>query len=109
MGDTWYELSAQRVNSIYFRAPVFLRTTGKAYSLEEQLKRSQWSAFIRNLIVLDKALWINYPPSVYQTENKLYQLKIATSFASTIIMLTKAFLQAISLWSTLTAKISVIS
>ncbi len=77
MGDTWYELSAQCVNSIYFRAPVFLRTTGKAYSLEEQLKRSQWSAFIRNLIVLDKALWINYPPSVYQAENKLYQLKIA--------------------------------
>lgn len=77
MGDTWYELSPQCVNSIYFRAPVFLRTTGKAYSLEEQLKRSQWSAFIRNLIVLDKALWINYPPSVYQAENKLYQLKIA--------------------------------
>ena len=77
MGDTWYELSTQCVNSIYFRAPVFLRTTGKSYSLEEQLKRSQWSAFIRNLIVFDKAVWVNYPPSVYQAENKLYQLKIA--------------------------------
>ena len=77
MGDTWYELSTQCVTSIYFRAPVFLRTTGKSYSLEEQLKRSQWSAFIRNLIVLDKAVCVNYPPSVYQAENKLYQLKIA--------------------------------
>ena len=77
MGDTWYELSAQHVDSVYFRAPVFYRTTGKAYSLEEQLKRSQWSAFIRNMIVFDKAQWINYPPSVYQSENKLYQLKIA--------------------------------
>lgn len=77
MGGTWYELSAQCVHSIYFRAPVFLRTTGKAYSLEEQLKRSQWSAFIRNLIVFDNAVWINYPPSVYRAENKLYQLKTA--------------------------------
>lgn len=77
MGDTWYELSAQHVDSVYFRAPVFYRTTGKAYSLEEQLKRSQWSSFIRNMIVFDKAQWINYPPSVYQSENKLYQLKIA--------------------------------
>lgn len=77
MGDTWYELSVQHVDSVYFRAPVFYRTTGKAYSLEEQLKRSQWSSFIRNMIVFDKAQWINYPPSVYQSENKLYQLKIA--------------------------------
>lgn len=77
MKDTWYELSTQHLNSVYFRAPVFLRTTGKAYTLEEQLKRSQWSAFIRNLIVFDKARWVNYPPAVYQAENKLYQLKIA--------------------------------
>ena len=77
MRDTWYILSSQYVESVYFRAPVFLRTTGKAYSLEEQLKRSQWSAFIRNLIVFDNAFWINYPPAIYQAENKLYQLKIA--------------------------------
>lgn len=77
MKDTWYVLSTQNIDSVYFRAPVFLRTTGKAYSLEEQLKRSQWSSFIRNLIVFDKAIWINYPPSVYKAENKLYQLKVA--------------------------------
>lgn len=38
-------------------------------------------------------------------KSKYYTNSITeTSFASTIIMLTKAFLQAISLWSTLTAK-----
>ena len=29
MRDTWYILSSQYVKSIYFRAPVFLRTTSK--------------------------------------------------------------------------------
>ncbi|NCB50255.1 MAG: hypothetical protein EOM54_00035 [Clostridia bacterium] len=77
IGDIRYLLSAKSMKSIYFRAPVFLRTTGKAYTVEEQLKRSQWSAFIRNLIVLDKALWINHPVSIYRAENKLYQLKVA--------------------------------
>ncbi len=77
VGDTWFSLSTQSIKSIYFRAPVFLRTTGKPYSVEEQLKRSQWSTFIRNLIVFDKALWINHPVSMYQAENKLYQLKVA--------------------------------
>lgn len=78
MGDAQYLLSAKSVKSVYFRAPVFLRTTGKAYTVEEQLKRSQWSAFIRNLIVLDKASWINHPVAIYRAENKLYQLKVAS-------------------------------
>lgn len=77
LADCLSEMDKLDMDSVYFRAPVFYRTTGKAYSLEEQLKRSQWSAFIRNMIVFDKAQWINYPPSVYQSENKLYQLKIA--------------------------------
>lgn len=77
LGGTWYLLSAESVNSIYFRAPVFLRTTGKARSLEEQLKRSQWSAFIRNFIVFDRAIWMNHPVATYQAENKIYQLKVA--------------------------------
>ena len=76
--DIWYELTPKALKSIYFRAPVFLRSTGKAYTLEEQLKRSQWSSFIRNLIILDDSLWINHPVAVYRAENKLYQLKIAS-------------------------------
>lgn len=74
---THYLFSSKSIKSIYFRAPVFLRTTGKARSIEDQLKRSQWSAFIRNLIILDKAVWMNYPVATYQAENKMYQLKIA--------------------------------
>lgn len=77
LGGVWHFLSAKSVKSIYFRAPVFLRTTGKAYTIDEQLKRSQWSAFIRNLIVLDEASWINHPVATYRAENKLYQLKVA--------------------------------
>jgi glutathione synthase/RimK-type ligase-like ATP-grasp enzyme len=73
----WYLLNSESVRSVYFRAPVFLRTTGKARSIEEQLKRSQWSAFIRNLIILDKAMWMNHPVATYCAENKLYQLKVA--------------------------------
>lgn len=71
-----YMIKEDSLKSIYFRAPVFLRTS-KSYSLKEQLYRSQWSAFIRNLIVFEKAKWINHPVKVYQAENKLYQLKVA--------------------------------
>lgn len=80
----WYFVSSKAIKSIYFRAPVFLRTTGKARTVEEQLKRSQWSAFIRNLIVLDKAVWMNYPVATYRAENKLYQLKIAKECGLTV-------------------------
>lgn len=64
------------LKSIYFRAPVFLRSH-KMYAVEQQLYRSQWNAFIKNLIVFKNAHWINYPPSTYAAENKIYQLKIA--------------------------------
>ena len=84
LGGIWYYLSAETVRSVYFRAPVFLRTTGKSRPIEEQLKRSQWSAFIRNLIVLDKAAWINHPVATYRAENKLYQLKLARKCGLTI-------------------------
>ncbi len=64
------------VASIYFRAPVFLRSH-KAYTVEEQLYRSQWSSFIRNLVLFKNARWINNPINVYGAENKLYQLYVA--------------------------------
>ena len=73
--DNKYKIS-QDLKSVYFRAPVFLRTI-KNYTVEEQLYRSQWSAFIRNLIILDNAKWINHPVNTYRAENKLYQLKLA--------------------------------
>lgn len=64
-------------NSIYFRAPVFSRTYNKKYTLEEQVYKSQWGAFIRNLICFDKVFWMNNPVNTYRAENKLYQLQKA--------------------------------
>ena len=66
------------VESIYFRAPVFLRTN-KKFTLDEQVYRSQWSSFLRNLIIFDKATWLNHPVSIYRAENKIFQLKEALS------------------------------
>lgn len=71
-----YVVSEDSLTSIYYRAPVFLRNS-KPYTVEEQLERGQWSAFIRNLIIFEKAKWINHPVKTYRAENKLYQLKIA--------------------------------
>ena len=68
---TLYSLNPKLIKSIYYRAPVFLRTTGKARSIDEQLKRSQWSSFLRNLVVLDKAIWMNHPVATYRAENKI--------------------------------------
>ena len=72
-----YNIDQSNLKSIFFRAPVFYRCTGKRYSVDEQLKRSQWSAFIRNLVVFDKALWINHPVATYRAENKMLQLRTA--------------------------------
>ena len=69
--------------SVYFRAPVFNRYS-KNLSLEEQLRRSQWSSFIRNLIVFDKAKWINHPVATYRAENKVYQLMQAEKLGLSI-------------------------
>mgnify|MGYP000940391292 CR=1 FL=1 len=71
-----YIISEKSLKSIYFRAPVFLRNL-KQYSLEEQLYRSQWSSFIRNLILFENVKWINFPMYTYRAENKLYQLDCA--------------------------------
>ncbi len=73
-----YFLAFDGLIGIYFRAPVFLRTNSKKeLTVEEQLERNQWSSFLRNLIVFEKANWINHPVFTYQAENKLFQLKTA--------------------------------
>lgn len=66
----------KRLISVYFRAPVFLRSH-KVYTIEDQLYRSQWNAFIRNLVLFKNTKWINNPVDIYRAENKLYQLDIA--------------------------------
>jgi Glutathione synthase/Ribosomal protein S6 modification enzyme (glutaminyl transferase) len=72
-----YVIDSKDLISVYFRAPVFLRSSNKTYSLEEQLYKSQWSSFIRNLCVFESANWVNHPVNTYKAENKVLQLKIA--------------------------------
>lgn len=89
-----YHADLECLKGIYFRAPVFLRTqTKKELTLDEQLERNQWSAFLRNLIIFQNAQWINNPVDIYRAENKMYQLCLAekcglkipkTSVANTI-------------------------
>jgi len=76
--DFSFEILHEKLKSIYFRAPVYLRDNYQpGLSPNEQLSRSQWAAFIRSLSVFDKALWLNYPQATYQAEIKPYQLHIA--------------------------------
>ena len=76
MENNSYTLRNNSLKGIFFRAPVFLRSH-KKYSINEQLYRSQWSSFIRNLVIFDKAKWINHPVNTYRAENKLFQLQCA--------------------------------
>lgn len=73
--DTTYCVDSSRLKSIYFRAPVFLRDVYQPnIDLLEQLKRTQWASFIRNLTVFDKCQWINSPQATYAAEMKALQL-----------------------------------
>ena len=76
MEDDYYTIKTDNLKGVFFRAPVFLRSH-KKYSINKQLYRSQWSSFIRNLIVFEQAKWINHPVKTYCAENKLYQLQCA--------------------------------
>lgn len=79
IGNNEYQVKEPSLKSIYFRAPVFLRDTyNHSLSLAEQLYRSQWSSFIRNLIYFENILWMNNPVSTYKAENKVLQLKYAS-------------------------------
>jgi len=71
-----YTVRNKTLMSVYFRAPVFFRYS-KELSLNDQLRRSQWSSFIRNLIVFGDAKWVNYPVATYKAENKMFQLQSA--------------------------------
>lgn len=73
-----YVAEFDSLKGIYFRAPVFLRTQSKkVLSLDEQLERNQWSAFIRNLSVFENTIWVNHPVNIYRAENKMLQLCVA--------------------------------
>lgn len=76
--DEEYLISRDLLKTIYYRAPIYLRDNYQPnLSPEEQLYRSQWTAFIRNLAVFDNVLWVNNPVATFEAENKILQLKIA--------------------------------
>ncbi|MGM0544571.1 MAG: RimK-like protein [Pseudomonadota bacterium] len=67
------------ITSVWFRQPVFIRNApAHPLSLEEQLSRSQWAAFLRGIIVFEDAVWMNWPSSTYSAESKPYQLMLAS-------------------------------
>lgn len=65
------------LESVWYRSPVFLRNSSTSESLPEQLRRSQWSAFLRSMMVYDDARWMNHPAETYRAETKPYQLLVA--------------------------------
>ncbi len=76
--DEGYEVHFEKLKGIFFRAPVFLRTQTKDnLNVNEQLERTQWSSFLRNLIIFKNAKWINNPVNTYRAENKIFQLSVA--------------------------------
>jgi hypothetical protein len=73
-----FTLSTKYLQSIYYRAPTFLRDIFQEGLTEnEQLIRTQWTAFVRSLCVFDKIKWLNNPVYIYQAEIKPYQLYLA--------------------------------
>jgi hypothetical protein len=66
------------LKSVWWRQPTFLRNTAAAaLTLDEQLERSQWPAFLRGLMLFDEAFWMNDPAATYRAECKPWQLRQA--------------------------------
>jgi hypothetical protein len=66
------------LRSVWYRAPVFLRNATTDHTPAEQLVRSQWSAFLRSMMVFDQARWMNHPADTYKAETKPYQILAAS-------------------------------
>ena len=78
MNERTYQIGS-KLKSVWFRQPVFLRNTpSEPLSVNQQLERSQWTAFLRALSVFDQVSWMNFPAKTYLAESKPYQLYIAS-------------------------------
>lgn len=76
--DVKYIVSPTKLKSIYYRAPTFLRDIFQNdLPEEEQLYRTQWTAFVRSLIVFENIKWVNDPVATYKAEIKPFQLYYA--------------------------------
>jgi len=73
-----YLVDKNNLRSVYYRAPIYLRDIYKPnLSVKEQLYRTQWTAFIRNLSIFQNAVWVNKPEATFRAENKMLQLSVA--------------------------------
>ena len=71
--------------SVWYRAPIFDRNApGIPLSVDEQLDRTQWLAFLRSMAVFREARWMNDPSATYVAESKPYQLAIANELGFTV-------------------------
>lgn len=71
-------ISRERLKTIYFRGPTFLRELSPHnYAPEEKLSRVQWASFLRSLMLFDSCKWVNHPMSTYHAESKPVQLAFA--------------------------------
>ncbi|MFB4169923.1 hypothetical protein [Virgibacillus sp. JSM 102003] len=76
--DRDYWITERDLISIYYRAPIYLRDIYQTnIETEEQLYRTQWTSFIRNLSIFEDVRWLNNPTSTFKAENKILQLKYA--------------------------------
>lgn len=76
--DIEFTISNDNLKSVYYRAPTFLRDIFQDnISDEEQLIRSQWTAFVRSICVFENINQSNNPVDIYKAEIKPYQLFIA--------------------------------
>jgi len=73
------------LKAILYRAPTYLRESSAGrWKPEELLRRHQWAAFVRSLIVFNQARWINHPRAIYAAECKPYQLMCANRIGLTV-------------------------
>ena len=76
--DNRYLIDESSLLAIYYRAPIYLRDIYQPnLEMEDQLFRTQWTAFIRNLSIFEEVIWLNNPVATFRAENKLLQLKYA--------------------------------
>lgn len=77
-GSQWHVGPALR--SVWWRQGTFDRNVaGADPSTAVQLHRSQWSAFMRSMMVFDHATWVNHPGRIYRAETKAVQLREAAA------------------------------
>lgn len=78
-GHTW--IVDGNLKSVWWRQPTYLRNTPhQPLSLDDQLERSQWPAFLRGLMLFEEARWLNDPRATYRAESKPWQLRQAHKY-----------------------------